>query len=126
MATRRIKNGKQRNGCDMKKIDALMRQAIADTVFPGGVLLVAKADAVVFFEAYGVADTFSGRKMIRNTVFDLTSLTKPLATTLSVIRLVSDGKLELDRQLAYNATFKQPDRLAGMPIDQPGRFDQTP
>ena len=99
MATRIIKNGKQRNGCDMKKIDALMRQAIADTVFPGGVLLVARADAVVFFEAYGVADTFSGRKMIRNTVFDLASLTKPLATTLSVIRLVSDGKLELDRQL---------------------------
>jgi CubicO group peptidase (beta-lactamase class C family) len=40
----------------------------------------------VFFEAYGKANLFSGHPMTRETVFDLASLTKPLATTLAVAR----------------------------------------
>lgn len=82
-----------------EKINNLMQEAISDGVFPGGVLLVSAADSIIFFEAYGYANQFAGRPMTKDTVFDLASLTKPLATTLAVMRLVSQHKLKLDQSV---------------------------
>ncbi len=76
-----------------------MQQAVSDGVFPGGVLLVSVADAIMYFEAYGYANQFDGRLMTKDTVFDLASLTKPLATTLAVMQLVAQHKLELGQPL---------------------------
>ena len=81
-------------------VDALMRQAVAGAVFPGAVVLAARGEAVLFHEAYGVADLVTGRRVTRETVFDLASLTKPLATTLSVMRLEADGRISRDATLA--------------------------
>ena len=77
----------------------MMKQAISDGVFPGGVLLVSTAGSEVFSQAYGYANIFSGCLMTRDTVFDLASFTKPLATTLAIIKLISQQKLELDQRL---------------------------
>ncbi len=87
------------HGISMKQVDQMMKEAITDEVFPGGVLLVAAADSVVFFEAYGYADIFAKHPMDKETVFDLASLTKPLATTLAVMQLVSQHKLSLEQNL---------------------------
>ena len=78
-------------------INDLMQKGFREQVFPGAVLLVGKGDARIFFEAYGKANLFSGQSMTRNTVFDLASLTKPLATTLAVARLVDQGWIGLDQ-----------------------------
>ena len=83
----------------MKNVDKLMQQALLENVFPGGVLLVSVRDQILFFKAYGYADIFERRKMTKDTVFDLASLTKPLATTPAVMKLVEEGKLSLNRQL---------------------------
>jgi CubicO group peptidase (beta-lactamase class C family) len=83
----------------MKKADTLMKQAVVDNVFPGGVLLVSKEDEVVFFEAYGQANLETKLPMKKETVFDLASLTKPLATTLAVMKLIQQSKLTLDQTL---------------------------
>ena len=80
-------------------VNKLMEEAVANKIFPGGVLLVAAADSVVFFEAYGYADIFAKHPIDKETVFDLASLTKPLATTLAVMQLVSQHKLRLDQDL---------------------------
>jgi CubicO group peptidase (beta-lactamase class C family) len=72
-----------------------MQRAVSDSVFPGGVLLAAKDDAVLFHRAYGYANLFTKQETTEHTVFDLASLTKPLATTLAVIRLIQDSKLTL-------------------------------
>ena len=81
-------------------IARMMWQAVNEKIFPGAVLLVGVGDAPVFFEAFGRADIFADRRMQRQTVFDLASLTKPLATTLAVARLVDAGLLSLDGALA--------------------------
>jgi CubicO group peptidase (beta-lactamase class C family) len=44
-----------------------------------------------------MANLFTGQPMSRQTVFDLASLTKPLATTLAVARLVDQGRIDLDQ-----------------------------
>lgn len=76
-----------------------MRQAVDDNVFPGGVILVSKENDVLFFEAYGKANIETNLPMKKETVFDLASLTKPLATTLAVIKLIQQSKLTFDQTL---------------------------
>jgi len=83
----------------MKAVYDLMAQAVHEGVFPGSVLLVAKEEQVVFFEAFGHARLRPKRAMTKDTVFDLASLTKPLATALSVMILAQQGRLGLDQIL---------------------------
>lgn len=81
-------------------VDALMGNALRENIFPGAVLLVGQADRPVLFEAYGLANRFSREPMTRETVFDLASLTKPLATTLAAAWLIDRGRIWLDRPVA--------------------------
>ncbi len=83
----------------LKEAPPLMQRGVADGVFPGGVLLVMREGEVVFTGAYGVCDLTTRRPVTEKTFFDLASLTKPLATTLAVMRLVQQGRLALDRKL---------------------------
>ena len=80
-----------------KRILDLLLNAVSDGVFPGGVLLVSHCKKILFFEAVGNSGLFpTPRPMTRQTRFDLASLTKPLATALGVLCLVSQGMVRLD------------------------------
>ena len=84
-----------------KRILQLLLDAVAGGVFPGAVLLVARHENTLFFEAVGNGALLPApRPMSRQTRFDLASLTKPLATALTVLCLVSQEKLQLDSSLA--------------------------
>ncbi len=83
----------------LKQPHRLMQQAVSDGVFPGAVLLVEQGGAVRHFEAYGLADSESGELATTDTVFDLASLTKPLATTLCVMKLMADNHFSLETRL---------------------------
>ncbi len=83
----------------MKSVHSLMQQAVSEKIFPGGVLLVSKSGSVIFNETYGMANIFTKQPVTHDTVFDLASLTKPLATTPAVMILIQEGKLELDQTL---------------------------
>jgi len=83
----------------MQQVHDMMKRAVAEKVFPGGVLLVSKDGRVLFSRAYGRSNVFSGRAMTKETVFDLASLTKPLATTLAVMKLIEAGRLDLDQTI---------------------------
>jgi serine-type D-Ala-D-Ala carboxypeptidase len=83
----------------MKKADHLMELAVRERVFPGGVLLVSEKGRIVFHKAYGKANIYSGVPVGKHTVFDLASLTKPLATTLAVIKLIEENVLLLQDTL---------------------------
>jgi CubicO group peptidase (beta-lactamase class C family) len=76
-----------------------MQRGLVDGVFPGGVLLVAEDGVVVFLEAFGLARLRPERPMTPDAVFDLASLTKPLATTVALMLLVQEGTLHLDQTL---------------------------
>ena len=80
-------------------VQSLMQQAVKDGVFPGAVLLVSKKGDIRFFQSYGVCNIFNQKPVTTQTVFDLASLTKPLATTLAVLVLISRKLLNLDQQL---------------------------
>lgn len=71
--------------------------AAVGTVFPGAVLLVRNGDQEPYVRAFGHRMIEPERSLMReDTVFDLSSLTKPLATAVAMMLLVRDGKIRLD------------------------------
>lgn len=80
-------------------VDRLMKQGLVDAVFPGAVLLVGRGNRLLIHAAYGSANLITQRSMTTATVFDLASLTKPLATTLALMRLHQQGRLDVDQCL---------------------------
>jgi len=75
------------------KAHRLMVDAVAGGVFPGAVLLAARGREIRCHRAYGVADLGTGRRVTVDTVFDLASLTKALATAPALMGLMADGRL---------------------------------
>lgn len=99
------------------KISSLMEQAISKGVFPGAVLLCAVNQKIVFHEAYGMADLFKKIKMRKDSIFDLASLTKPLATALAVSKLIERNQVFLDQKIgSILEEFKTSDK-ADITID---------
>ena len=94
---------------DFQAADLLMHGAVDRGTFPGAVLLVSVNGEILLHRAYGVADLFERRPMRCDTLFDLASLTKPLATTLAVLLLAQQEHLSLDRPcLTYWPAFQGP------------------
>jgi CubicO group peptidase (beta-lactamase class C family) len=77
----------------------LMESAVSNGVFPGGVLLVSQDGDVLIHQAFGQADLITGTPVSTRTLFDLASLTKPLATTPAVMKLMERALLSLDHTL---------------------------
>lgn len=84
---------------DFNKIDLIMSQAVEDGVFPGGALMVSKKGNIVFNGVYGYANIFTKQPITHNTIFDLASLTKPLATTMAAMSLVQEKKIQLEQTI---------------------------
>ncbi|MBI2420128.1 MAG: serine hydrolase [Ignavibacteriales bacterium] len=79
-------------------VDGIFEKAITDSVFPGAVALVSIDGKVVFEKAYGRYTYKKDAPLVKkNTIFDLASVSKVIATTTAVMILVSEGKLQLDR-----------------------------
>jgi uncharacterized protein YbbC (DUF1343 family) len=81
----------------LARIDSAVSQALEDQRAPGAVVLVLRQGQVVFRKAYGYRQLLPTReRMTIDTVFDLASLTKPIATATAVMLLIEEGKLRLD------------------------------
>jgi CubicO group peptidase (beta-lactamase class C family) len=86
---------------DGRGIRAVLEEGVAQGAFPGAVVLVARGADVVWHEAVGQRSVEPSRTPLGvDTVYDLASLTKPLATTLAVLLLVEEGKLKLDDRVS--------------------------
>ncbi len=77
-------------------VSDMMVRGIREKVFPGAVLLCAKQDEILYHRAFGVADLQTKQPVETQSVFDLASLTKPLATALAMMELVQTHQLDLD------------------------------
>jgi uncharacterized protein YbbC (DUF1343 family) len=90
-------------------IGPLVTQAIAEKKLPGAVVLVGQGDRTVFHEAFGQRSVVPSQEpMTRETIFDLASLTKVVATTTSVMILVEEGRIGLnDRVSEYIQGFER-------------------
>jgi uncharacterized protein YbbC (DUF1343 family)/CubicO group peptidase (beta-lactamase class C family) len=97
---------------DLARLDAippLVEQAIAAKELPGAVVLVGQGDRVLYQKAIGRrAVEPAPEPMTLDTIFDLASLTKVVATTTSVMKLVEDGRIRLsDRVSTFVPGFER-------------------
>jgi uncharacterized protein YbbC (DUF1343 family)/CubicO group peptidase (beta-lactamase class C family) len=90
-------------------VDAIVEDAIRDHKIPGAVLLVGHGGKVVYRKAYGSRALEPRREaMTADTIFDLASLTKVVATTTCVMQLFEQGKIRLNDPVAkYLPEFAQ-------------------
>ncbi len=80
----------------IRKIERAAARAIEKRELPGCVLWVARDGDVVYHEAFGDAEIRPHRRPMKtDTVFDLASLTKVLATTFALMKLTEKGALDL-------------------------------
>ncbi len=90
-------------------VDSIIQSAVADGNIPGAVLIVGHNGAVIYRKAYGSRALEPRREpMTLDTVFDLASLTKVIATTTAVMQLVEQGKVRMTDPVAkYLPEFAQ-------------------
>ena len=82
-------------------IAGLVEAAIARHELPGAVVLIGRGDQVVYHQAFGDRAVLPAREpMTEDTIFDLASLTKVVATTTSVMKLVEQGRIRLNDPVA--------------------------
>jgi CubicO group peptidase (beta-lactamase class C family) len=91
---------------DFATVSKLINDAIAARELPGAVVVIGHGGRVVFHQAYGVRKAAGepgpdgspapAEPMAEDTIFDMASLTKPLATATAVMQFSEQGLVGLD------------------------------
>ncbi len=124
---------------DFTSITALLTQAIAKNQLPGAVVVIGHNGKIVFEQAYGnrklpgepgLQDTPTpAEPMTEDTLFDMASLTKVMVTTVAILQLYEQGKLDLDAPVSkylpqFISTTGDPNPPP--PATRPGGVPQFP
>src|SRR5690606_22882644 len=85
------------DGAKLSQIDALVNADIAAGNYPGAVVVIGHKGKIVYRKAFGNrALQPSVEPISLDTIYDVASLTKVVATTTSIMTLVEQGKLRLN------------------------------
>ncbi len=89
-------NGPQAARPASERIDQLMAGAMGKGLIAGGVVLIGNRDRILFEQPYGRVSADPHSPLVTNdTIFDLASLTKVVATTPAIMKLAEERKLSL-------------------------------
>jgi beta-N-acetylhexosaminidase len=83
----------------LQRIETVAKEGIDSAAYPGCVVTVLRKGAIVYQEAFGYATYEKIEPVSATTIFDLASVTKVSATTLSVMKLYEQGLLDLKAPL---------------------------
>ncbi|MEO5562876.1 MAG: glycoside hydrolase family 3 N-terminal domain-containing protein [Chitinophagaceae bacterium] len=84
---------------NIKAIDSIAKDGIAKKAFPGCVVLAVHKGAILYYKAFGNQEYVTSPPMKLESIFDLASVTKISATTIAVMKLYDEGKLDLNKTL---------------------------
>jgi CubicO group peptidase (beta-lactamase class C family) len=74
----------------------VMRRALADSAFPGGIAVAGRSGGIIASVAVGTTD-WGGKTLVdEHTVWDVASLTKVMGMTTAIMQLVQSGRVDLD------------------------------
>ena len=83
----------------LQAIDSLVADAIKKKAIPGCQVLVAKNNQIVFNKSYGTVAGEGTAAVTNQTFYDLASVTKVSATTVSIMKLAEEGKVNIDKTI---------------------------
>ena len=91
----------------LERIDAMLIEAIEKGQIPGAVALIARDGQVIYYKAFGMADSQSGRELMRTDIFRIASQTKAITST-AVMMLWEEAKFRLDDPISdYLPVFEE-------------------
>ena len=83
----------------LTQIDGLAKGMMDNAAAPGGQILAMKDGRIVYNKCFGYYDYNRWEEVTPESIYDLASVTKVCATTISIMRLYDEGKLSLDATL---------------------------
>lgn len=83
----------------LQKIDSICKEAIAQHATPGCVVLVAKDGKIAYEKAFGTLSYDKTEPVYTASLYDMASVTKICATTMGVMKLYDEGRLDLEKTL---------------------------
>jgi CubicO group peptidase (beta-lactamase class C family) len=83
----------------LNAIDSIAQDAIRQHATPGAVVLVAKDGKIAYYKSFGHYTYDSTEKVGLESIYDMASVTKIAATTISIMKLYDQGRLNLDSRL---------------------------
>ena len=84
-----------------RKLDSLAYEGLTEKAFPGCQVLVAKDGKVIFHKCYGYL-SYDGKEAVTpDHLYDFASVTKVSGPLPALMKLVDEGKLNLDRKMSY-------------------------
>jgi CubicO group peptidase (beta-lactamase class C family) len=80
----------------LARLDTLLNDAVKLKQIPGAVIVVGRHGKIVVRKTFGLAQVIPGERTLKiDAIFDLASITKPVATATAIMRLVEAGQLRL-------------------------------
>jgi beta-glucosidase-like glycosyl hydrolase/CubicO group peptidase (beta-lactamase class C family) len=105
------------NAWRLEKIDSIVDDAIVNKAAPGCVVLVAKNGKIVYQKAFGNYTYGDAEPVTNQSVYDLASVTKIAATTISIMRLYDEGKIDLKKKLGDYLPMVRGSNKEGLQIE---------
>ncbi|TAH12367.1 MAG: serine hydrolase [Sphingobacteriia bacterium] len=104
------------NSSKLQQIDAIVTDAINKGAFPGCVVLVARKGKIAYEKAFGYTNFDQQESINTNMIYDLASVTKVSATTVSIMKLYEEGRISLEKTLGDYLPWVKGSDKAGLKI----------
>jgi beta-glucosidase-like glycosyl hydrolase/CubicO group peptidase (beta-lactamase class C family) len=101
-----------------KEIDQIIEDAINEKVFPGCQILVYKKGKPLFVKNYGTTNYNNDNRVTAHTMYDVASITKPLATTLALMKLYDEKKFSLKDTIGQYVSWLAGSDKSGLRIEE--------
>jgi beta-glucosidase-like glycosyl hydrolase/CubicO group peptidase (beta-lactamase class C family) len=98
-------------------IDSIVYDGIAKRAFPGCVVLALHNGRIIYNKAFGNYEFGSSPALSLESIFDLASVTKISATTMAVMKLYEEGKLDLKKRLGNYLPYFRGTNKASLQIE---------
>jgi len=86
---------------ELNRIDQIANKSIRGGAFPGCQILAIKSGQVFYNKSFGHHTYEKKRKVQNSDIYDLASITKIAATTVSLMKLEADSLIDIDKSLGY-------------------------
>ncbi|MEJ7737785.1 MAG: glycoside hydrolase family 3 N-terminal domain-containing protein [Chitinophagaceae bacterium] len=105
------------NETKLNRIDSIVHSAILNKATPGCVVLVAKDGKIAYQRSFGYYTYDSLEAVSQESVFDMASVTKIFATTLAVMKLHEEGRLDVKKKLGDYLSWVKGSDKENLPIE---------
>jgi len=100
------------------KMDSIVLNGLSQKAYPGCRVLAAKGDTVLYNKSFGTFSYTDSRPVNQQTIYDLASLTKIMATTLAMMKLYDEKMINLDEKLSQYLPYLKNTNKENITVEQ--------